>query len=138
MSNKFLTSADGYSGPDLTDGTADIYVRRAGVGNLETSKFVKTDAWKRLTSSEITVNDISGLNLEDYVEQKEFKDLEEEVGDIFNDYVDKITTLCREKCETELSCSQLLYWELTRYFSSHKQVTISADNMKFLRATMTS
>lgn len=34
------------------------------------------------------------------------------VKDIYYEYVDKLIQICKMKCLDEISCSQLLYWEV--------------------------
>jgi len=51
-------------------------------------------------------------NSEDFQNQRGYSYFRSIVKDIYNQYVDRIASMCKEKCMNEVLCSQLIYWEL--------------------------
>ena len=57
MTDKFL----GYSGTDITDGTALVYAASLGASSLDPSQPVKTNATRQLVSTKLDISDVNNL-----------------------------------------------------------------------------
>ena len=62
MSNKFLTTSSGSI--NLSNGTVDIFAESLGADNLEASRPLRTNAVKKIVSSNLDISDINDLSVE--------------------------------------------------------------------------
>ena len=62
MSNKFLTTSSGSI--NLSNGTVDIFAESLGADNLEASRPLRTNAVKKIVSSNLDISDINNLPVE--------------------------------------------------------------------------